>query len=67
MQRTDYRRIARTLRDCKPSSRFAQPYHDAWHDICTTFAEDLATTNPRFDADRFLAACGVPTTTGAAR
>ena len=25
------------------------------------FAEGLKTTNPRFDADRFLAACHLPT------
>ena len=27
--------------------------------ICEHFADQLADTNPRFDRDRFLAACGV--------
>ena len=28
-------------------------------DICEYFADELATTNPRFDRDRFLKACGI--------
>jgi hypothetical protein len=35
--------------------------------ICRRFAEALATTNPRFDTDRFINACNGKTTKGGKR
>lgn len=51
MTRKDYELIAATIRRCDIS------YADT-DEVARTFAADLAQTNPRFDPDRFLEACG---------
>jgi hypothetical protein len=35
---------------------------NALKDLATTFSYELQKTNPRFDKERFLSACGIPTT-----
>ena len=35
---------------------------NALKDLATTFSFELQKTNPRFDQERFLSACGIPTT-----
>jgi hypothetical protein len=53
--------IAATLRSLKPSERqaFEEPAAcDSWRDTVQRFASECASSNPRFDRRRFLAACG---------
>lgn len=50
MTRRDFELITKTIRDLPPPARPLV----AWR-----FAEALRSTNPRFDAERFLKACGV--------
>jgi len=63
MTRKDFNLIAETIRllpsftayvHLKPVSRGDAVRFDA---LCNRFAEALATTNPRFDKDRFVAGC----------
>jgi hypothetical protein len=56
MTRRDFQLIADALADCGHPSRYASPtqYRIA---IVYTLADRLATTNPRFDYDRFTSAC----------
>jgi hypothetical protein len=63
MSRKDFRLIAETIR-LLPS--FETYQHDGklyptdvvnFDAICRRFAEALHTTNPRFNAERFIAAC----------
>jgi hypothetical protein len=62
MTRKDFEMIASTLKN----SRFGDdedplsPGAEAqWSTTCLAFASMLASTNPRFDRARFLAACGM--------
>jgi hypothetical protein len=63
MTRKDFILIAETIRllpsfDTHQADGRLHPTDVVNHSaICRRFAEALATTNPRFDADRFIAAC----------
>lgn len=64
MTKKDYELIAKTLKDS-----INLLYFDTGHDevmcykqykaTCLLFANNLASTNPRFDKQRFLTACGI--------
>jgi hypothetical protein len=59
MTRKDYERIAATLYasgPANPDNRVLADFHRA---TCEALADMLATDNPRFDREFFLAACGV--------
>ena len=56
MTRKDFVLIARTIRN---SSEIID--ETALEALAENFAEELAETNPNFDRDRFLKACGVIT------
>jgi hypothetical protein len=67
LTRQHFELIAETLRDSKP-----EPYEEAgplseiwdrdeldtWTNVVDLFADRLAITNPSFDAERFVQACG---------
>lgn len=61
MTRKDFQLIADVLNDCRES--YADANADAGTQAIETVAECFAlrlrATNPRFDRDRFLRACGV--------
>jgi hypothetical protein len=63
MTRKDFRLIAETIRllpsfDTYQEDGKLYPTDVVNHStVCRRFAEALATTNPRFDADRFINAC----------
>lgn len=67
MTRKDFAAIAAVLLAERPSN-YATPYRDlpdwgkgatdGWHTSVLAFAAMLRTANPRFDAARFLVACG---------
>lgn len=57
MQRRHYETIARIIRDLgQPSEGYAL-YHPS--QVAKHFASALSPTNPNFNRDRFLKACGV--------
>jgi len=55
MTRKDYRLIAEILKDSLDNI-VDDMAHEALSDV---FAEELASTNPRFNREKFLRACGV--------
>jgi hypothetical protein len=63
MSRKDFRLIAETIRLLPSFETYQQDGKLYACDvvnfsaICRRFAEALRTTNPRFDAERFIAAC----------
>ena len=57
MTRKDYELIAETIRVAKISWKGNN--NGLVDDISRDLADALATTNPRFNRDRFLTACGV--------
>lgn len=61
MTKKDFEVIAGALQQVRTIDLSGIALHsdaDALHaDICWTFADALAGTNPRFDRDRFLRAC----------
>lgn len=58
MERRHFELIARVLEEQKPSGW--DDLEDAmWRRIVHNFADALAPTNPLFDRERFLKACGV--------
>lgn len=62
MTKKDYELIASVLRHQKPSAldtRYSQGLTDAWVNVVGALGRALALENPRFDADRFYAACGL--------
>ena len=64
MTKKDFELIAATLKATRPpqqmENEFAISQQTMQHlIICREIADALATTNPRFDRERFLAACGV--------
>jgi hypothetical protein len=58
MTKKDYIRIANVIR-LASTINDAQGYRAAIADIRILMAESLAQENPKFDRERFLAACGV--------
>ncbi len=52
MTQKDFELIARAVKDLPLLNQTAQEY------VAQTFAEYLSETNPRFDRDKFLKACG---------
>ena len=72
LSRADFTAIAAALKDAKlvqpPESirdyaacMLFQTANMAWEECCHAVASALATTNPRFHRDQFLAACGLTT------
>jgi|GEM_PF-4012033 hypothetical protein len=70
MTRKDFNLIAETIRllpsfDTYEHNGTLYPTDVVNHSaVCRRFAEALRTTNPRFDAERFIAACNGKTTKG---
>lgn len=63
MSKKDYTRLAQALKDSKPSMLQAGPNYyngviQTWNNTVETLAMTLQADNPRFNRDRFLAACG---------
>ena len=52
MTRKDFEAIAKIIKDADKAGNIRYPGTLAY-----TFADYLETTNPRFDRDRFIAAC----------
>jgi len=53
--------IAATLKETMPPAGMYQDHEairETWEDIVKHFASQLRASNPRFDRDRFLKACG---------
>lgn len=66
MTRQHFERIAWALRQCHPWLLGYVPGSDEafyrereWETTVSVMAYELASTNPRFDADRFEQACGL--------
>lgn len=59
MTRKDFVAIAAALKNAQPSAHDPNVAHIQHRIDCREVAGVLAGTNPRFDRDRFLAACGV--------
>jgi hypothetical protein len=60
--RADASHLARTERTSYRSmSDWEKGAYDQWHTTVLAMADALATTNPAFNRDRFLTACGVST------
>jgi hypothetical protein len=63
MTKKDFEMIASTLKsempEREPGNRWSDGARDEWSTTCLAFASMLASTNPRFDRARFLAACGM--------
>jgi prephenate dehydrogenase len=58
MEHRHFATIAAILAELKPSQRLSLSA-TSWRYVCNLFADRLAGTNPRFDRQRFLKACGV--------
>lgn len=53
--------IAATLASVKPANGIYEGsvfYHEQWNDLVKAFGESCRATNPKFDRNRFYAACG---------
>ena len=59
MTKKDYEMIANELRAQNELVGNIYASRERYERACTLWAATLATTNPRFDRGRFLAACGV--------
>lgn len=67
LTRKDFNALAARLLDERPCDLGAYPFKDAatraqydqWGTTTLAIVEWLATTNPRFDRARFIAACGM--------
>lgn len=59
MTRKDYVLLAAALRRARPDSFSEEPARVQFVTDCMNIATALANTNPRFDRERFLTACGV--------
>ena len=56
LQHRHFAFIAAALKSTKPES--AGPELNQWASMVDTFASDCRATNPKFNRERFLAACG---------
>ena len=59
MTRKDYELIASVLRANGEKDWRGENARETWEEICEELADSLAIDNPRFDRERFLAACGI--------
>jgi hypothetical protein len=57
MSRKDYQLIAHAMRAGQPEKRY-EDHYDQWEYDCRSLARVLCETNPRFDGNKFLTACG---------
>lgn len=57
LQHRHFAFIAATLKATKPES--AGPELNQWTNMTLQFASECRSTNPKFNRDRFLSACGV--------
>lgn len=55
----DFVLIAATLMETKPVTAAPDAAHQQWHNMVRAFARSLSSTNPRFNRNTFLAACGI--------
>lgn len=66
MTRRDFELIAATIRDSRSAAPEGSEHADTWFagfraahtELAHDFADELVATNPRFDRERFLRACG---------
>ena len=63
MTKKDYMKLAQALKDSKPTDMQLQADNSnialhEWHIVINHVSLVLEHDNPRFDRDRFLAACG---------
>jgi hypothetical protein len=56
MEHRHFATVAAILKGCKPHG-VRRNELDEWRRIVIAFADDLRLTNPKFDRQRFLAAC----------
>jgi len=60
MSKKHFNSLAQNLRAIEPSGKEDQgPAWKVWRECCCAVAASCADANPRFDRDRFLAACGL--------
>jgi hypothetical protein len=57
LQHRHFAFIAATLKATKPPASWDANKLAHWASMVLTFAKECRSTNPRFDCDRFLAAC----------
>ena len=57
MTKKDYILLADALAQSRPLPQWDAPLHRQWRADVRYIASALRTTNPRFDADKFIAAC----------
>lgn len=63
MTKKDFKLIAATLKEAKPNEKAPFTELDevyAWRKVVEAFESSLKGTNERFDAYKFLVACGYP-------
>ena len=58
MTRHDYVALPAAMRLCRPKDVF-RPEGIMWLACVFSLAQSIARDNPKFDSDRFTAACGV--------
>jgi hypothetical protein len=58
MTKKDYELIARALLSAQPNEAWLNK-HQQWLRDCMVMGNALMETNPLFDYNRFLAACGI--------
>lgn len=61
MTRSDYQVVAETIKQLGGLQEHFESYEHLLEVMARSLASSLAITNPRFDEDKFLVACGVPT------
>jgi len=59
MTKKDYELIARALKGIFDANAFCLDDDQDKYSVAERMAEALATTNPRFNKERFISACGV--------
>lgn len=60
LTRRDFQAVAAVLASTKPNERASIGVYMQWREDVEAIAGLLARSNPRFDLDRFLLACHVP-------
>lgn len=61
MTRADFKIVADTISHLRGLQKHIESYDHLLDVVAQSLATSLATTNPRFDEDKFLAACGYQT------
>lgn len=58
MTRKDYEAIARSVKNTMEVTKKSLPAHAAVYSVVQNLCEVFEQDNPRFNAERFIAACG---------